>query len=78
MVTNKYHIGDTGNDGGATASKASNTRATENVDCRDNPISDHEERDMHNDQDMVGGDNFDELFENNSDDDTVSMHHKKV
>ena len=42
------------------------------------PISDHEERDMHNDQDIVGGDNFDEFFENNSDDDTVSMHHKKV
>lgn len=50
----------------------------ETVDRRDRPIFDHEERDMHNDQDSVGGDNFAEFFENNSDDDTVSIHHKKV
>ena len=50
----------------------------ENIDCSDIPITDHEERDMHNDQDIVSGDNFDEFLENNSDDDTVSKHHKKV
>ena len=50
----------------------------ENVNCRDRPIFDHEERDMHNDQDSVGCDNFAEFFENNSDDDTISIHHKKV
>ena len=50
----------------------------ENVDCTDRPIFDHEERGMHNDQDSVGGDNFAKFFENNCDDDTVSIYHKKV
>ena len=50
----------------------------ENIDCRDISISDHEERDMHNDQDIVSSDNSEEFLENNSDDDTVSKHHKKV
>ena len=74
------YTGDAGNDGEATASKASSTRAMENVDCRNIPISDHEERDMHNDQDIVSGDNSDEFLENkyNSNDDTVSKHHEKV
>ena len=71
-------IGDASNDGEATASKASSTRAMENIDCRDISISDHEERDMHNDQDIVSSDNSEEFLENNSDDDTVSKHHKKV
>ena len=70
------YIGDAGNDGEATASKASSTRAIENVNCSDIPISDHEGRDMHNDQEIVSGDNFDELLKNNSDDDTISKHHK--
>ena len=76
MIT--IYICDAGNDGEATASKASSTRAMENVDCSDIPISDHEERDMHNDQDIVSGDNFNEFLENNSDDNTVSKCHKKV
>lgn len=74
-------IGDAGNDGGATASTAENTRATDNVACRNTPISDNEERDtarMHNDQDIVIGDDLDEVLENNSDDDTISMRHKTV
>ena len=71
-------IGDASNDGETTASKASSTRVMENVDCRDISISDHEERDMHNDQDIVSSDNSEEFLENNSDDDTVSKHHKKV
>ena len=50
----------------------------ETVDYRDRPIFDDEERDMNNDQNSVGGDNFAEFFENNSDDDTISIHHKKV
>ena len=33
---------------------------------------------MYNDQDIVFGDDFDELLKNNTDNDTVSMHHKKV
>ena len=33
----------------------------ETVDRRDLPIFDHEERDMHNDQDSVGGDNLAEF-----------------
>ena len=48
------------------------------VDSSGSPISNHEERDIHNDQDVDDDDNFDELLENNSVDDTVSMHHKKV
>ena len=80
MITSRYHIciGDTSNDGGPTACKVSNTRAMENVDCRDRPIFDHKERDMHIDQDSAGCDNFAEFFENNSDDDTISIHLKKV
>ena len=75
MIT--IYIGEASND---TASKAGSTRAMENVDCRsrDISISDHEERDMHNDQDIVSSDNSEEFLENNSDDDTVSKHHKKV
>ena len=73
MIT--IYIGDVGNDGEATASKASSTRAVENINCSDIPISDHEERDMHNDQEIVSDDNFNEF---NSDDDTISKHHKEI
>ena len=76
MIT--IYIGDAGNDGEVTANKASNTRAMENIDCRNTPTSDHEERDMHNDLDIVSCNNFEEFLENNSDDDTVSKHHRKV
>ena len=61
MIT--IYIGDAGNDGEATTSKAGSARAMENIDCRNIPKSDHEERDMHNDQDSVNSDNSDEVLE---------------
>ena len=40
-------------------------------------LSHHDERNIHKDDDQ-DADNDDELLENDSNDDTVSMHHKKV
>ena len=50
----------------------------EYFDCSNSPLSDHEERDhVYNDQNIVGGDDY-EFLKNNSGNDTVSIYHKKV
>ena len=68
------YIGNTSIDENATISADNNATDMEVINSSVGSLSHHDERNIHKDD----ADNDDELLENDSNDDTVSMHHKKV
>ena len=71
------YIGNTSTDENATISADNNATDMEVINSSVGSLSHHDERNIHKDDDQ-DADNDDELLKNDSNDDTVSMHHKKV